>query len=94
MDARDAINKRIDDLTKELHLERFPEEYDYMYDSHADSLDRSRGINPMSEEYIAKTNEKRIKQGVLPLLGNGYAADDASMKLCEQEAIERIKGKA
>jgi len=49
-----------------LHLELFPEEYDYIYDSIADAKDRRRGLNPMSQAYIDKTNERRISLGVLP----------------------------
>lgn len=49
-----------------LHLELFSEEYDYIYDSVADARDRSKGINPMSQAYIDKTNERRINMGVKP----------------------------
>ena len=48
------------------HLELFPEEYDYIYDSIADARDRARGLNPMSQSYIDKVNERRIKLGVKP----------------------------
>lgn len=49
-----------------LHLELFPEEYDYIYDSNADVNDRRRGLNPMCQDYIDKTNERRISMGVTP----------------------------
>lgn len=49
-----------------LHLELFPEEYDYIYDSNADVNDRRRGLNPMSQDYIDKINERRISMGVTP----------------------------
>lgn len=49
-----------------LHLELFPEEYDYVYDSIADAGDRARGKNPMSQKYIDQVNERRIKMGVKP----------------------------
>lgn len=49
-----------------LHLEFFPEEYNYIYDSVADAKDRSKGINPMSKAYIDKTNERRFNMGVKP----------------------------
>jgi hypothetical protein len=51
---------------KELHLKLFPEEYDFMYDSIADTVDRKNEINPMSQSYIDKVNERRIKLGVKP----------------------------
>lgn len=50
----------------ELHLELFPEEYDFMYDSIADARDRARGKNPMSQSYIDEVNERRINMGVKP----------------------------
>lgn len=49
-----------------LHLELFPEEYDYIYDSNADVNDRRRGLNPMTQDYIDKINERRISMGVMP----------------------------
>ena len=51
---------------KKLHAELFPEEYDYMYDSRLEMIERKRGINPMSESYQIEVDERRIKMGVKP----------------------------
>ena len=53
----------------ELHSKLFPEEYDCQYDSHLDSQERKRGINPMSEEYQLKVNLRRFVMGVEPFEG-------------------------
>lgn len=49
-----------------LHIELFPEEYDHMFDSISDGKERRRGVNPMSAEYIAATNERRVQLGFEP----------------------------
>lgn len=50
-------------MAQDLHLELFPEEYDEIYDSIADARDRRNGINPMSSEYINRTNADRLALG-------------------------------
>ena len=48
---------------RELHAALFPEEYDHMYDSVSEAKDRQRGKNPMSAEYVEKTNTLRAQLG-------------------------------
>lgn len=81
---------------KKLHFELFPEEYDYMYDSNADTKDRRNGINPMSQSYIDKVNERRIKLGVKPYditdnspRNHKLAVDDASL-IDSELYVERL----
>lgn len=90
LDARDEEDRLIDKLAKVRHLNRFSEEYDFMYDSGVDAADRPRGINPMSDDYIASVNEKRERQGVSPLSEDGSAQSDETMRLCLKEAREEI----
>ena len=66
LNRKEEQDKKINDKIEALHLETFPEEYDEIYDSIADAEDRSRGINPMSDEYIAEVNARRKKLGVYP----------------------------
>lgn len=58
--AEDAKQEKIQELARKIHHEKFPEEYDYFYDSSADAKDRKKGINPMSEEYINEVSMRRI----------------------------------
>ena len=51
---------------RELHAALFPEEYDHMYDSVSEAKDRQRGKNPMSAEYVEKTNTLRAQVGFTP----------------------------
>lgn len=51
---------------RELHAALFPEEYDHMYDSVSEAKDRQRGKNPMSAEYVGKTNTLRAQVGFTP----------------------------
>ena len=53
--------KEKDSLTKKLHDVLFSEEYDYMYDSYADTRDRGEDINPMSKEYQEEVKKKRAE---------------------------------
>ena len=46
---------------RRLHIELFPEEYDFMLDSWVDSIERDKGMNPMSSDYVQRTNLKRQK---------------------------------
>lgn len=47
-----------------IHLELFPEEYDFIKDSIEDFEGRDRGINPMNQEYINYTNQRRYDRNV------------------------------
>ena len=90
LDMKDAIEEKIEQLTREIHGEKFPEEYDFMYDSIAEVNDRNRGINPMRREYIEKIREKRAKLGVSPLAENGMRTSNDTYYLCEEEARKQI----
>ena len=63
-------------LARSLHIDIFPEEYDCILDSIADAYERSKGINPMSSEYIERVNKRRAKLGFGPYLGG--ALDDST----------------
>lgn len=72
-------------LVNELHVKLFPEEYDYVYDSGVDANARRLGENPMSEEYVNKMNDKRVKLGFLPLTQDGYAQDSSkTLEYCKK----------
>ena len=81
-------NKTILNISN-LHQELFAEEYDFMYDSIADSNDRAKGINPMSKEYQLKVAEKRRRLGVSQLSSSGRSVDDSSRELCKEECEAR-----
>ena len=51
---------------RRLHIELFPEEYDFMNDSWVDSIERGKGMNPMSSYYVQRTNLRRQKLGFKP----------------------------
>ncbi|WP_235982468.1 5' nucleotidase, NT5C type [Gelidibacter maritimus] len=69
---------------RELKGALFGEEWDFMGDSIADSKDRSRGINPMSQTYIDQINKKRKAFGVRPYYDGGTASDISSDYFCEE----------
>lgn len=70
---------------KDLHLDLFKEEYDFMLDSHVDAQERSAGNNPMSEAYQEAVQAKRHRLGVSPLGSDGMAVDSSAMDLCTAE---------
>ena len=63
-------------LGRELHAALFPEEYDHMYDSVSEAKDRQRGKNPMSAEYVEKTNTLRAQLGFTPFSVGPNAYND------------------
>ena len=68
----------------------FSEEWDFMGDSMADSKDRSRGINPMSQDYTNRVNRKRKAFGVNPIYEGGHDSDISSDSFC-QEVVRHTK---
>jgi len=91
LDREDSRKEAIQQLAKKIHVEKFPEEWDFMGDSIQDANDRAKGINPMSAEYIEEIRKKREKLGVSPLSESGMRTSDDTMKLCEKEAEEKLK---
>lgn len=73
-------------LAKTLHLEKFPEEYDYISDSSEDARQRKFGTNPMSDEYILEVTVRREKLGVSPLLENGTFESNETLELMLKQA--------
>ena len=93
LEIRELKTSNIKELADEIHLEKFPEEYDFYYDSGVDVKERNKGINPMSQEYIEKVRIKREMLGVSQLSESGMGVSDDSYKLCEKEARELIAAK-
>jgi len=89
-DQEALIEEKISELARRIHLEKFSEEYDFMYDSNADLNDRNKGINPMNQKYIEKIREKRAKLGVSQLSDCGMPVSNDTHELCEQEAKKQI----
>ncbi|MFQ3196805.1 MAG: hypothetical protein ACI8R9_000134 [Paraglaciecola sp.] len=68
LDAREAAEEALENRSCKLHMALFPEEFDFWGDSTADANDRKRGVNPMSSDYIAKTNAHRTELGFAPFM--------------------------
>jgi len=71
VDRREAEERVFDDEVQLWHGRLFPEEYDFYHDSGADARARSRGINPMSPDYIARTDGRRKELGFGPYMSDG-----------------------
>ena len=91
MDKKEEEENKVSELARKIHIERFSEEYDFMYDSNVDANERDRGINPMSKEYIERINKKRADLGVSQLSESGMSISDDTMDLCIEEAKKIIK---
>lgn len=87
----EAIEAKINQLARSIHIERFPEEYDFMFDSVADANSRKRGVNPMSNDYIAKIATKRQEQNVSPLSSSGQPLSSDTWKIAYMEAEARFR---
>ena len=86
LDRKEEKNKKIEELAQKIHAEKFPEEYDFMYDSISDANDRKNGKNPMNKESIDRVNNKRAILGVSPLSESGMSTSTDTMALCIEEA--------
>jgi hypothetical protein len=73
LDKKESELNKIEKLAHKIHIEKYPEEYDFMYDSISDANERSMGINPMSQEYIDRINAKKAALGVSKLSESGMA---------------------
>lgn len=62
----------------------FDEDWDFMMDSGADSKNRSREENPMSQKNMDRVNKKRNIFGLSALSENGHAIDQSSYDFCEE----------
>jgi len=82
IDRQDKMGAKIKKLASLLHGRFFPEEYDFMSDSISDAKDRKKDINPMSEEYIKKMDNKRQALGFRPILSSGHAVENETLEFC------------
>jgi hypothetical protein len=90
LDEKERLDARINELAHNIHCDKFPEEYDFMYDSTFDIADRNNGINPMNQEYIEKINKKRQALGVSLLSDCGMSTSNETLELCKKEAKKII----
>ena len=90
IDANDIAARKQAELAAQIHREKFPEEYDFMYDSSWDAHDRKNGINPMKQEYIDAVNCRRVALGVTALSASGMPTSSDSRVLCDEEARRLI----
>ena len=84
------FNEKFESMAKQLQSTIFPEETDFILDSNVDAQERKRGNNPMTQEYIEKANEKRVRMGFQPLNESGYAVDsDDTLEYCKKLILKR-----
>ena len=91
LDAKDLATRKLSDLASQVHREKFPEEYDFMYDSSWDVHDRKKGLNPMRQEYIDAVNGRRAALGVTQLTDAGMPTSTDSRDLCWEEAKRQLE---
>lgn len=84
LDAKEAQEAEAEKFLMVVHDNLFPEEYDSYFDSCVDSKMRRRGINPMSGDYIQRTNKRRESLGIAPLNPAGSPIDNASKEFCRR----------
>ena len=92
LDLEDENILKVEKLARKIHAEKFPEEYDFMYDSNWDFSDRQKGKNPMSQEHIDEVRKKRADLGVSQLSESGMPVANDTMALCTEEAKKIIYG--
>lgn len=79
VDAREAAEKAFDEDVQQMHQRLFPEEYNFYYDDSVEAKQRAQGINPMSAEYIARTDARRAALGfACYMAGNDSRPDNTT----------------
>ena len=91
LDAKDLATRKLSDLASQIHRDKFPEEYDFMYDSSWDAHDRKKGINPMTQAYIDEVKRRRAAFGVTQLTDAGMPVSSDSRDLCWEEAKRQLE---
>lgn len=91
LDQEEAIEAEVSELARKIHIERFPEEWNFMFDDNVDYTSRRTGINPMCDRYIQKTNLKRTAAGLTPLSDSGTPADGSSWEIARADAEAVIR---
>ena len=78
---------------RRLHIELFPEEYDFMLDSGVDAKERAKGKNPMSSDYVQHTNLRRQTLGLKPyeIVGENDATFSWIYEAVKEGKMEIIK---
>ncbi|MCK5500856.1 MAG: hypothetical protein KAI82_06325 [Tritonibacter mobilis] len=76
----------------ELHLELFPEEYDFMLDSGADLKMRKQGVCPMSQIYLNRVNLRRVSLGVPEISGVEMSLFEESWDFCLKKVLAEQAG--
>ena len=89
--SQELRKKRLYKLARAIHAEDFGEEYDFMYDSVFDKVDRDNGISPMNQEYIDKYTKKRKRLGVKPLSERGMTTDGIPGKSSFNRSLTQAK---
>ena len=87
----EAIQNEITILARSIHAERFPEEYNFIFDDHVDYANRKKGINPMNDDSINKVAVERAELNVSPLGDNGMSVSDDTWGIAYAEAESRIR---
>lgn len=90
LNAQEAEKKSIEELARHIHYERFPEEYDFYFDSTLEANLRNKGENPMRDDYIIQVTERRKKLGVSPLGNNGMSTSNDTWEICLEEAKNKF----
>lgn len=101
--TQQAYRHRLDQMTRRIHAEWFPEEYDFFYDSIAENKARQQslnlpdsqqprqlGDNPMSAAHIETVKQRRQAFGVAPLDSNGMYHGQDSWQIARHEAEQRL----
>jgi len=93
LDRDEAIEAEVKELATSIHIQYYPEEYDLQYDDIVDCARRSKGENPMCEDYINMVNMKRKNEGVTPLSPAGMSVSDDTWKRAYAEAKAIVRGR-
>ena len=87
------IRQQIERLSESLRCHIFPEEFDFQFDDYADYTDRRREVNPMSQTYSDKMNQKRQNLGIEPLGKDGMCRSLDSKQYVSNIAVKLIQSK-
>ena len=87
LDASERAEEEMEKLVRSLHAKLFPEEYDFMFDSHSDSADRKSGKNPTTEEHQRLVSLRRNEMGFQPLASNGMPSNNETTEFVRETLV-------
>lgn len=86
-----AIVDSVEVDARRMHCEMFPEEYDYLLDDSVDAARRSKGENPMPQDYQDRVAKKCAELSLLKLCPSEMPDGSTYLNIYEDLLVKAIR---